>query len=181
VLCGARREGVCATPALRAGHSSALPLSNWNVRGSPLHNPMARVRACTGHPFDRPWPAHGQPRAPTGRRHGPARCRGAGPRRCLPSNMRPHGRARRRRQGAQSAPWPRLSLSRTSCGMFFLGRGRAGGGASEAPRGHRGAGGQDQGAGACRCSPREPLGGLGCQCGRRVDWPVYRGKHHPLK
>ena len=35
-------------------------------------------------------------------------------------------RARRRRQGAKSAPWPRLSLPRTSCGHVFLGRGLGG-------------------------------------------------------
>ena len=49
-----------------------------------------------------------------------------GPRGCFPSNIRSHGRARRRRQGAQSAPWPRLSLPRTSYGHVFLGRVRGG-------------------------------------------------------
>ena len=49
-----------------------------------------------------------------------------GPRGCFPSNIRSHGRARKRRQGAQSAPWPRLSLPRTSYGHVFLGRVRGG-------------------------------------------------------
>ena len=48
---------------LHAGRAATLPVSRWNLRGSPPLNMLVRARACTDHPFDRPWPAHPTTRA----------------------------------------------------------------------------------------------------------------------